>query len=169
MKTNDLGFKVNLFSRSRTPTPQHQEARAAVRCSKPDVDVMQHVIITEPDGRDVRHRIMLDENHHGSWTYTAIMNGQTSCEIAIATSYARPVDASYEGELCKDGCFSPAELRKAIVLHATAEQRRQDKAAREDQEREKDHERFFKTMREDVRLAKTGEMPPLKKPEPEEK
>ncbi len=78
---------------------------------------------------------------------------------------------SYEGNLCKKGCFSPLVLRVAEELkNATAEKRMIEdaklEAEREEQARQWEIDRA--EARERVRRFKTGETTPVGKQETEE-
>jgi hypothetical protein len=139
-KTHDAGFRVQ----SSTPVSQVENARPRIT-RRSEV----HVKVGSTDAK--WHRPMLDPR---GLSGPILM---TACELTLAGKYYATRHESYEGELCTNGCFTPAELRIAAEYAADAERRRAEEAARDEAEREKWYEENEK--------RRTDKSKALKKPD----
>lgn len=181
-KHHDVGFSVAI---GRTPTPTRQSpwrAAAAQPTTPPAVlaevplEVVTfagypevHVRLGDPG---IRHRVVLDsiDDSGGPWARLMMSATITACDETIADKYFAQIDEGYEGELCKKGCFTPVELRRAAAARDAETKRLAEETARFQAERE-EHSRQLETSREQrrdvLRRFKTGETPPIIKAEPE--
>jgi hypothetical protein len=90
------------------------------------------------------HRLMLD--------HALKDERMTACEKAIPDTYRATREPNYEEPLCRDGCFSPGEIRVAEKLAQAARVKRQ--AAADAYEAESDARAV---EREDGRVRRESE------------
>lgn len=167
-KINDVSLRLSI---PRTTTPQRAllvSKRAQARLYYTGKSSM-HVKLGYPEG--IRHRIMLDRLYEqsGTWRTVFVTGAMTACGVTIVDKYYSPLDDSYDGSLCTDGCFTPGELKRALEIKEIEAQRKTD----EDALRETELAEYAATRRaegeERLRQYRTGESPPVKKPDTEEK
>lgn len=137
--------------------------------SRAEDRTMMHVRLWQ-DGKQVRHRMMLDDDStsNRSWSHAAIVNGRTACDDRVADHYWAVADAGYDGELCRRGCFTEPELRRADEKRAKAEAKRHDEAVKDEADREAETARARTESRNRIERYKTGETEPVIKSEPDE-
>lgn len=132
-----------------------------------------HVRLDQSAGKlpGTRHRVLLDSIEPGGGPWRRVMSAtKTSCGEQINKYYYALIDESLEGDLCKNGCFTPLELEHAAEMIAIENRRRAEESVRFEAERA-EHSRQLEIdrerRREEIRRFKTGETAPIEKPDPE--
>lgn len=150
---------------------EHADGRPVVTPTR--IDTL-HVKISHTG--DAWHRFLLDGAHHnsGSWRTQSSTRSRTACGHLIGGYYALR-EESYDGELCKDGCFTALELVTAAERRAEREHQRELDAAkwqadkeemerRDREERERGRQRLADHAK---RHRRTAEQPAIPKSKPD--
>lgn len=90
-----------------------------------------HVIL----GDKRRHRLTVDAARRPSHGLHDFENARCACGKRI-TGYYAPVEESYAGALCEDGCFSSYEIELAADLRVAEEKRFRNGLAAHEEEHE---------------------------------
>lgn len=108
------------------------------------------------------HRVMLTTPGMIARLGPDLVLAQTACGDAVGAGYYATREESYEGNLCKKGCFTPAELELAETLAAAAEERQEALHRRffeESEERRLQRQQAREEAAERLRRAKTNGKP----------